>query len=124
MLVYGRNVAKELLENNSKINKIYIQEGFNDQNIITMLENSKIEYIIVSKREIDRLAPGVNQGIILDIPNYSYKSLENVLSKKPNFIVLLDHIEDPHNLGAIIRTCEAAGVEYLKIDRFRSMLLL
>ena len=111
MLVYGRNVAKELLENNSKINKIYIQDGFNDQNIITMLKNSKIEYLIVSKREIDRLAPGVNQGIILDIPDYSYKSLENVLSKKPNFIVLLDHIEDPHNLGAIIRTCEAAGVD-------------
>lgn len=121
MLVYGRNVAKELLENNSKINKIYIQEGFNDQNIITMLENSKIEYIIVSKREIDRLAPGVNQGIILDIPNYSYKSLENVLSKKPNFIVLLDHIEDPHNLGAIIRTCEAAGVNAIIIPKDRQV---
>lgn len=121
MLVYGRNVAKELLENNSKINKIYIQDGFNDQNIITMLENSKIEYLIVSKREIDRLAPGVNQGIILDIPDYSYKSLENVLSKKPNFIVLLDHIEDPHNLGAIIRTCEAAGVDAIIIPKDRQV---
>ena len=121
MLVYGRNVAKELLENNFKINKIYIQEGFNDQNIITMLENSKIEYLTVSKREIDRLAPGVNQGIILDIPDYSYKSLENVLSKKPNFIVLLDHIEDPHNLGAIIRTCEAAGVDAIIIPKDRQV---
>ena len=121
MLVYGRNVAKELLENNSKINKIYIQDGFNDQNIITMLENSKIEYLTVSKREIDRLAPGVNQGIILDIPDYSYKSLENVLSKKPNFIVLLDHIEDPHNLGAIIRTCEAAGVDAIIIPKDRQV---
>lgn len=121
MLVYGRNVAKELLENNSKINKIYIQDGFNDQNIITMLENSKFEYLIVSKREIDCLAPGVNQGIILDIPDYSYKSLENVLSKKPNFIVLLDHIEDPHNLGAIIRTCEAAGVDAIIIPKDRQV---
>ena len=121
MLVYGRNVARELLENNKKIQKIILQDGFNDKklNELIKMKNLPVEY--KSKREIDHLANGVHQGIILFIPDYKYKNLEDVLTNDASFFVLLDHIEDPHNLGAIIRTCEAAGVDAIIMPKDRQV---
>ncbi len=121
MLVYGRNVAREMLEKNKRIEKIILQEGFDDKNIKSMIENKKIKVEIKTKREIDRLANGVHQGIILHIPDYKYKELNDVLRDDINFVVLLDHLEDPHNLGAIIRTCEAAGVDAIILPKDRQV---
>ena len=67
------------------------------------------------------MADGVHQGIILDIPDYQYKELKYVLNNDPSFVVLLDHLEDPHNLGAIIRTCEAAGVDAIIMPKDRQV---
>ena len=111
MLVYGRNVAKEILKKGKKIEKIVMQEGFDDKEINSLIEKGNFKVEFKQKREIDRLADGVHQGIILYIPDYKYKELREVLENKSQFVVLLDHLEDPHNLGAIIRTCEAAGVD-------------
>lgn len=121
MLVYGRNVAKELLQKKGKISKIILQEGFDDKEINSLIKNSKISVEYKSKREIDRLANGVHQGIILTIPDYKYKNMYEVLNKDPSFVVILDHLEDPHNFGAIIRTCEAAGVDAIIIPRDRQV---
>ena len=110
MLVYGRNVAKDLLKKRKTIKRIFLQENFDDKEIIPLIEKNKIDVQYKSKKEIDHLANGVHQGIILDIPDYQYKSLDEVINNS-NFIVMLDHLEDPHNVGAIIRTCEAAGVD-------------
>ena len=121
MLVYGRNVAKEILKKDKKVIKIILQEGFDDKEINSLIEkgNFKVEY--KSKRDIERLADGVHQGIILDIPDYQYKELKYVLNNNPSFVVLLDHLEDPHNLGAIIRTCEAAGVDAIIMPKDRQV---
>ena len=119
MLVYGRNVAKDLIRKNEKIKKIIIQDNFDDKELISLIEKSKFNVQIKSKREIDDLCPGVNQGIILDIPDYQYKNLGDVLDKE--ILVLLDHLEDPHNLGAIIRTCEAAGIKTVIIPKDRQV---
>ena len=121
MLVYGRNVAKEILKKDKKVIKIILQEGFDDKEINSLIEkgNFKVEY--KSKRDIERLADGVHQGIILDIPDYQYKELKYVLNNDPSFVVLLDHLEDPHNLGAIIRTCEAAGVDAIIMPKDRQV---
>ena len=121
MLVYGRNVAKEILKKDKKVIKIILQEGFDDKEINSLIEkgNFKVEY--KSKRDIERLADGVHQGIILDIPDYQYKELKYVLNNDPSFVVLLDHLEDPHNLGAIIRTCEAAGVAAIIMPKDRQV---
>ena len=121
MLVYGRNVAKEILKKDKKVIKIILQEGFDDKEINSLIEkgNFKVEY--KSKRDIERLAYGVHQGIILDIPDYQYKELKYVLNNDPSFVVLLDHLEDPHNLGAIIRTCEAAGVAAIIMPKDRQV---
>ena len=67
------------------------------------------------------MANGVHQGIILFIPDYKYKDLDDVLTEDASFFVLLDHIEDPHNLGAIVRTCEAAGVDAIIMPRDRQV---
>ncbi len=121
MLVMGRNVAIDLLKKNKKVRKVIIQEGFDDKNIISLIENLKLPVEIKSKREIDNLCPGVNQGIILDIPDYKYMELNEFLNNNEEFVVLLDHLEDPHNLGAIIRTCEAAGVDGIIIPKDRQV---
>ena len=77
--------------------------------------------IYKSKQEIDRLANGLHQGILLYIDDYKYVDLDQVLRTDPKFIVILDHLEDPHNLGAIIRTCEAASVDAIIIPKDRQV---
>ena len=122
MLVYGRNVAEEFLKNNrNRIKKIIIQEGFDDKNINFLLENANLPTFFKKKHELDRLAEGVHQGIILDVMDYEYYQLDNIINSDSEFIVILDHLEDPHNLGAIIRTSEAAGVDAIIIPQNREV---
>lgn len=121
MLVYGRNVARKLLNKNEKVSKIILQEGFDDKNIISLIESKNIKVEYKQKREIDNLAKGVHQGILLFIPDYKYKSIEEILNDNTSFVVILDHLEDPHNFGAIIRTCEAAGVDAIIIPKDRQV---
>ena len=119
MLVYGKNVVKDLLKKNQKIRKIIIQDNFDDKEIISLIEKLNLDPKIMSKREIDDLCSGLHQGIIVDIPDYQYKTLEDVLDNE--ILVILDHLEDPHNLGAIIRTCEAAGIKAVILPRDRQV---
>lgn len=121
MLVYGKNVAIEYLRKNKKIKKIWIQDSFNDQTILSLIQKRQIGYKKCPKIELDRLANGVHQGIILEVEDYQYASLSDFLKNtNDGFLIILDHIEDPHNLGAIIRTCEAAGVDGIILPKDRS----
>lgn len=122
MLVYGRNVANEILKSSPKtIRKVIIQDGFSDKMLISSLEKGKFQVISKSKNEMDSLAKGVHQGIILDVTDYRYYKLEDILNDKGQFVVILDHLEDPHNFGAIIRSCEAAGVDAIIIAQDREV---
>lgn len=121
MIVYGRNVAKEILKKPEKVQKIILQECFADKEINSIIENLNLPIIYKSKREIDHLADGLHQGIILYVQDYKYADFDEVLSNDPQFIVILDHLEDPHNLGAIIRTCEAAGVDAIIMPKDRQV---
>ena len=121
MLIYGRNVALEMLKNSEKVQKVLLQKGFDDKKILSLLENSKIPVQIKSKQEIDHLAEGVHQGIILYVRDYQYYPLADVVNEDASFLVILDHLEDPHNFGAIIRTCEAAGVDGIIIPKDRQV---
>ena len=121
MLVYGRNVALEMLKNPKKVQKVLLQDGFDDKKILSLLESSKIPVFIKSKKEIDRLAEGVHQGIILYVRDYQYYPLMSIVNEEASFLVILDHLEDPHNFGAIIRTCEAAGVDGIIIPKDRQV---
>ena len=121
MLVFGKNVAKDLLLNGVNINKIYLQDGFDDKSILSLIEksNSKVEY--KQKKEIDNLANGLHQGIIVSIPDYQYHNINSIFENNEDVVLILDHIEDPHNFGAIIRTCEAAGINSIIISQDRQV---
>ena len=122
MDVFGRNVAKDLLKNPEKIKKIILQDNFSDKDIISLIEKSNLRVEYRSKREMDDLSGGVHQGIILTIPDYQYKDLNSIInSNNDDVIVILDHLEDPHNFGAIIRTCEALGINGIIIPNDRSV---
>ena len=117
MLICGKNVLKETPTN--KIHKVYIKENFKDQEIIKYLKDNKLRYETVPEFRLNKMVNMNHQGIVLDIDDYEYYELEDIMEE--DFIVCLDHLEDPHNLGAIIRTCECAGVKSIIIPKERSV---
>lgn len=122
-IIYGRNSVLETLKSKHKIYELYIQQGLKVDEIINLARNKSIRIIIKSKNELDRLAGNKHQGVVLNIEKYSYKSVEDMLSKKKSeypLIVILDGIEDPHNLGSILRTADAAGVDGIIIPKHDS----
>lgn len=121
MYICGRNVAKEYLLNNEIINNIYLQENFSDQEVLRLIEKKKYNVKIVKKYELDKMTKENHQGIILKVNDFKYSDLDSFTNKDDSLVVLLDHIEDPHNFGAIIRTCEAANVDGIIIPKNRSV---
>ena len=121
MLVYGRNVAKEVLQNPKKVKKVTLMKDFKEKDIISLLEKNKIKVEYLDKKGFSKFDKYSHQGIILDVEDFSYTDYKEFLSVNDAKIVILDHIEDPHNLGAIIRTCEAAGILGIIIPKDRSV---
>ena len=119
MRVYGKNVNKEILNNPKTIKKAYIYQNFKDKQIVDQLVKHNIPCKYMDKKALDNIEEGNHQGIILDIEDYNYCYLDKILNS--NIIVILDHLEDPHNFGAIIRTCEAAGIKGIIIPKDRSV---
>ncbi|MBQ8902195.1 MAG: 23S rRNA (guanosine(2251)-2'-O)-methyltransferase RlmB [Bacilli bacterium] len=112
MLVYGRNVLKEL--DRKKIKKIYVSS----KELIPYLNKENLKYDLVPKQRLDNMIKGNHQGIIVEIHDYEYYTMNDIDS---DFVVILDHLEDPHNFGAIIRTCECAGITNIIIPKDRSV---
>lgn len=123
MYIYGKNVVEEAILKKEKITKAIIYEKFNDKNLISALQKLNIPIRYVPKFELDKLVNGMHQGIIVSVPDYEYASIDDFIHEDNALVVILDHLEDPHNLGAIIRTCEAAGVSGIIIPKDRSVLV-
>jgi len=121
MIVYGKNVAKEYLNNNKKIKKIILLNGFNDKEIISLIEKRNLKYEYRDKKDFYQFDNYSHQGIILDVEDFSYSNLDDITEDPNSKIIILDHIEDPHNFGAIIRTVEAAGISGIIIPKDRSV---
>jgi 23S rRNA (guanosine2251-2'-O)-methyltransferase len=121
MYICGKNVAKEYLNSNEEIRKAFLIKNYNDNEILEKLrrKTNNIEY--VEKKELDRMTKENHQGIILSVEDFEYSDIDDITKKEDSLIVILDHIEDPHNFGAIIRTCEAAGVDGIIIPKNRSV---
>ena len=118
MRVYGKNVAKEVIEKEN-IRKAYISKKFNDKEKIDKLRENKVQIKFIEKNILDKMEKGNHQGIILEIEDYEYNPLNEI--EKEDVIIMLDHLEDPHNFGAIIRTVEAAGFKSIIIPKDRSV---
>ena len=127
MIVEGINVVRELIKADKRIDKVIVEKSENKDLVkLTDMARSKgIKVEIVDKQTIERINKGKTQGILAFVPNFKYSDVEDILfvaeqkNEKP-FIVILDGITDPHNLGAIIRTCECAGVHGVIIPENRA----
>ena len=104
-----------------KVEKIIIQEDFNDDSVISLMEKRGIRPQTMSKRDFSRFDKYSHQGIILYIEDFKYCEIEDFIYDENSKVVILDHLEDPHNLGAIIRTCEAAGINGIILPKDRSV---
>ncbi len=130
--VEGRNSVIELLKSGKDINKLFIQKGEKRGSIIEIInlaKKNKIVYTEVEKSKLDKMATTNNhQGVIAIVPPYEYCEVEDILNlakernEKP-FILILDGIEDEHNLGSIIRTAECSGVHGIILPKRRSALV-
>lgn len=116
MRVYGKNVSIEVI-NKENIRRAYISKNFKDKKIIDMLRDNKVQIKFLDRGILDKMEKGNHQGIILEIEDFDYHSLDDLGDK----IIMLDHIEDPHNFGAIIRTAEASGIDSIIIPKDRSV---
>ena len=127
--VEGRNSVLELLESKKDINKIFITKGEKHGSIFKIIAKAKENKVMIvekEKRKMDEIAQNKNyQGVIAFVPPFEYCDIQDILqeAKKKNedpFILILDEIEDPHNLGSIIRTAETAGVHGIIIPKRRA----
>ena len=118
MRITSKNALKEALNNSKSIKKIYLSNKFNDQDIIKLIKNNKVHYESIDSFKLNKMESN-NQGLLAIIDDYEYYSLSDLLND--NTIIMLDHLEDPHNLGAIIRTVEAAGIKSIIIPKDRSV---
>ena len=119
MKVFRKNVFNELRENVSSIKKVYLAKNFTDKDIISFIKDNGISYSVMDQRKMDGMVEGRHQGIIIVVDDYEYSDYKEMLNDK--IVVMLDHLEDPHNFGAIIRTCEAAGIKSIIIPKDRSV---
>ena len=128
--VEGRNAVIELLESGKDINKIFITKGEKHgsiNKIISMAKERKVILVEKDKRQMEQMAQNENyQGVIAIVPPFEYCEIEDILDKAKEmnedpFILILDGIEDPHNLGSIIRTAETAGVHGIIIPKRRAV---
>ena len=119
MKVFGKNVFNEFRDNVKAIKRVYLANNFTDKEIISFIKDNGISYVTMDIRKMDAMVDGKHQGIILDIDDYEYSSVDEMFND--SIVVMLDHMEDPHNFGAIIRTCEAAGIKSIIIPKDRSV---
>ena len=127
--VEGRNAVLELLESQKDINKLFIENGEKHGSINKIIAKAKEKKVIIiekDKKQMKEMARTENyQGVIAIVPPFEYCEVEDIIeeAKSKNedpFILILDGIEDPHNLGAIIRTAETAGVHGIIIPKRRA----
>lgn len=130
--VYGHHASVESLKSTQEINKVWLQTGLQDKirNEITQLaKKKKLVIQQAPKSKLDELTDGGNhQGVVLSVAAFEYASIDNLFEQADKkgeapFFVILDGIEDPHNLGSILRTADAAGVHGIIIPKRRAVQL-
>lgn len=128
-MVAGRNAVMEALKGSRSVNKLMIANGSTEgsiKEIIAVAKEKGVNIQYWDRSKLDSIARGIrHQGVLAQVAPVQYAELEDILQvakdrNEPPFIVLLDELEDPHNLGAILRTADAAGVHGVLIPKHRS----
>ena len=127
--IEGRNAVMEAFRSGKTIDKLFVQEGLQDGPVMSILREARKHDTIVNrvkKERLDQMSDtGKHQGVIAQAAAYEYAQVEDILENarkkgEPPFIFILDNIEDPHNLGAIIRTANLAGAHGVIIPKRRA----
>ncbi len=124
--IYGKNTIMESLKGEKVIYQIYMAKNVNDERILFLAKKKNIKVQVVHKSILnDMVNHGVHQGVVAEVEGYDYYSLEDIIATIPSdkqpLLVMLDGLGDPHNLGAILRTCDAIGVDGVIIGKKRSV---
>lgn len=127
--IVGKNPIIEALKANHDINKIWIQEGSQRgqmQQIIQLAKEQGVLVQFVPKKKLEQMSEGVHQGVVAQVAAYDYADIDDLFKKaeaknEAPFFLLLDEIEDPHNLGSIMRTADAVGAHGVIIPKRRAV---
>ena len=129
-MIEGRNAVLEAFRSGKTVDKLYVQDGCKDGPVQTILREARKQDTIVQfvgKERLSQLSEtGKHQGVIASVASYAYSTVEEMLALAKErgedpFLILLDNIEDPHNLGAIIRTANIAGAHGVIIPKRRAV---
>lgn len=128
MKIEGKNAVKEIINSNLRIDKVLVQKDCSNDinNLVGKLRTKNVRVEFVQKQILDKQSEnGKHQGIIAYASNYNYAQVEDILAlaqakNEPVFLLLVDEVSDPHNLGAIIRSAECAGVHGIILPKNRS----
>ncbi len=128
--IEGRNAVLEAFRSGRTVDRLYILEGCQDGPVRTIAREARKKDTIVTyvpRERLDQLSETkAHQGVIAQVAAYAYESVEDILARaeekgEPPFLILLDNVEDPHNLGAVIRTANLAGAHGVIIPKRRSV---
>lgn len=124
-LIYSKNAVTELLLSDEDVDVVYIASKDGNSKIIALAKKRKILIKGVSKEKLDSMVEGKNQGVVAVVSPFKYSEIDEILAVASErgqapFLIIADGIEDPHNLGAIIRTAEASGAHGVIIPKRRS----
>jgi 23S rRNA (guanosine2251-2'-O)-methyltransferase len=127
--IIGKNPVIEALKSNRDINKILIAEGSQRgqmQQITSLAKEGNVLVQFVPKKKLDQITDGIHQGVLAYVAAYQYAELDDLFAaaearEEPPFFLLLDEIEDPHNLGSVMRTADAVGAHGIIIPKRRAV---
>ncbi|HBM4073391.1 TPA: 23S rRNA (guanosine(2251)-2'-O)-methyltransferase RlmB [Listeria innocua] len=125
----GRNPVLEVLRSDRDIHKIYVQEGSQKgvlKQVLTLAKERKIQVQFVPKQKIEKVVSGGHQGVAAQVAAYQYAELDDLFAAaeakdEMPFFIILDELEDPHNLGSIMRTADSVGAHGIIIPKRRSV---
>ena len=129
-LIYGRNPVVEALRAGNEVDKIYVAAGIGEVPVIEEIKRraraARVPIQQIDRRALDRMTDGgVHQGVVAEVADFGYVTLDDLLARageanEPPLLLLLDSIQDPHNLGALMRTAEAVGAHGVVIPKHRA----
>ncbi|MGL5978474.1 MAG: 23S rRNA (guanosine(2251)-2'-O)-methyltransferase RlmB [Erysipelotrichaceae bacterium] len=124
--VYGKNVVKQLIRDGKTIHEILMMDGMKDRDLESLVKRANLKVKVMGKKKMDAVLKADNhQGIAALIDEYKLYTIDEVVASIPDgklpLLVLLDGLEDPHNLGAMLRTSDAIGVDGIIIGKHRSV---
>ena len=125
--IYGKNTVLESLKGNKPVYQVYMMKNMKDDKIISLAKEKNAKVNIVTSKGVlnDLVGSVVHQGIVAQVEGYDYYSIDEIIRSIPEgkqpLLLMLDGLEDPHNLGAILRTCDAVEVDGVIIGKNRSV---